>query len=55
MVERKGKVNAKVVENVQADTLTREIIKCVRDSANLYTDEYLGYNYICTIQFTCSS
>lgn len=46
MIERYGKVNAKIVENVQADTLTREIIKCVRDSANIYTDEYLGYNRI---------
>ena len=41
MVERKGKVNAKVVKNVQADTLTREIIKCI-----IYIDEYLGYNRI---------
>ena len=46
MIERKGKVNAKTVDNVQADTLTKEIIKCVRDSANLYTDEFLGYNRI---------
>ena len=46
MVERKGKVNAKVVPNTSADTLTREIIRCVRDSANIYTDEYLGYNRI---------
>ncbi len=46
MVERNGKVNAKVVPNTSADTLTKEIIKCVRDSANIYTDEYLGYNRI---------
>ena len=46
MIERNGKVNAKVIENVKSDTLTREIIKCVRDSANLYTDEFLGYNGI---------
>lgn len=46
MIERYGKVNAKIVENVQADTLTREIIKSVRESANIYTDEYLGYNRI---------
>lgn len=46
MIERNGKVNAKMVENTSADTLTREIIKCVRDSANLYTDEYLGYHRI---------
>ena len=47
MVERQGKVNAKVVPNTSSDTLTKEIIKCVRDSANVYTDEYLGYNRIC--------
>ena len=46
MIERNGKVNAKAVKNVTADTLTREIIKCVRDSANIYTDEFLGYNRI---------
>lgn len=47
MVERNGKVNAKVVPNTTADTLTKEIIRCVRDSANIYTDEYLGYHRIC--------
>lgn len=47
MIERNGKVNAKVVPNTSADTLTKEIIRCVRDSANVYTDEYLGYNRIC--------
>ena len=51
MVERNGKVNTKVVPNTSADTLTKEIIKCVRDSANVYTDEYLGYNRICQFYF----
>ena len=51
MVERKGKVNAKVVPNTTADTLTKEIIRCVRDSANIYTDEYLGYNRISQFYF----
>lgn len=51
MIERNGKVNAKVVPNVTAYTLTKEIIKCVRDSANVYTDEYLGYNRICQAQY----
>lgn len=46
MLERNGKLTAKTVENVQAETLTREIIQCVKRSANLYTDEYLGYKGI---------
>ena len=47
MIERNGKLNAKVIENVRARTLEQEIIKCVRDSANVYTDEFLGYKRIC--------
>jgi len=47
MIERNGKLNAKVIENVKARTLEQEIIKCVRDSANVYTDEFLGYKRIC--------
>lgn len=46
MIERNGKLNAKTVEDTHADTLTKEIIKRVKDSANLYTDEYLGYKGI---------
>lgn len=43
MVEREGKLNAKAVENVQHATLSREIIANVKESAKLYTDEWLGY------------
>lgn len=43
MVERGGKVNAKKVENVKQATLCREIIQNVKESAKLYTDEWLGY------------
>ena len=51
MIERNGKVNAKAIEDVTANTLTQEIIKCVRDSANVYTDEFLGYKRICQFYF----
>ena len=43
MVEREGKLNAKAVENVKHETLSREIINNVKESAKLYTDEWLGY------------
>lgn len=46
MVERTGKVNARIVADVQADTLTREIKKNVKDSATIFTDEWLGYKDI---------
>ena len=49
MVERKGKLNARVVENVKSITLTREIIRNVKESANLYTDEWLGYKGVSRI------
>jgi len=44
MVERGGKINARIVDNVQAHTLTRGVVACVKRSANLYTDEWVGYN-----------
>jgi transposase-like protein len=44
MVERNGKLNAKKVENTQARTLTSEIVQVVKETAIMYTDEYLGYN-----------
>ncbi|MCL2187966.1 MAG: IS1595 family transposase [Defluviitaleaceae bacterium] len=43
IVERGGKLNAKKVDNVQNNTLTKEVIGCVKESANLYTDEWIGY------------
>ena len=43
MVERGGKLVARIVEDVQAETLTKEVLKNVRKSANVYTDEWLGY------------
>jgi len=44
MVERGGKLVARKVDNVRAETLTREVIRNVKESATLYTDEWLGYN-----------
>jgi len=49
MVERDGKLNANVVENVQAQTLTREIVENVKLSASLFTDEWVGYNAVSKI------
>lgn len=46
MVERNGKLNAYQIEDVKADTLTAEIIKSIKETASLYTDEWLGYNNI---------
>ncbi len=49
MVERDGKLNAYKVEDVKSHTLTREIIKNVKESAKLYTDEWLGYKGVSKI------
>ena len=44
MIERGGKLNARKVDNVKKKTLTKEIIGCVKKSASLFTDEWVGYN-----------
>jgi hypothetical protein len=49
MVERHGKVSAKAVENVSSAVLTPEVIRLVKESATLYTDEWLGYKGISKI------
>ena len=49
MVERNGKLNANVVDNVGSATLTREIVANVKESASLYTDEWLGYKGVSRI------
>lgn len=49
MVERNGKLNAKTFENVGSTTLTREIVANVKESASLYTDEWLGYKGVSRI------
>lgn len=49
IVERQGKLNANVVENVKSETLTTEIIRSVKHTASLYTDEWLGYKGVSRI------
>lgn len=49
MVERSGKLNAYLVENVGSEILTTEIIQKVKGSAKLYTDEWLGYKGVSKI------
>lgn len=43
MVEREGKIIARKIDNTQAETLTKEIVRNIKESAILYTDEYTGY------------
>ncbi|WP_298062030.1 IS1595 family transposase [uncultured Rikenella sp.] len=45
MIERKGKLVAKVVKNTSCEVLTPQIVKFVKD-ALIYTDEWWGYNSI---------
>jgi len=44
MVERGGKLNARMVDNVQAKTLSREVLCHVKETATLHTDEWIGYS-----------
>jgi hypothetical protein len=44
VIERGGKLNARKVDDVKSKTLSNEIIQSVKASANLYTDEWVGYN-----------
>jgi len=44
MVERGGKVIARKIDNTQSETLTKEIVRNIKESAMLYTDEYTGYS-----------
>lgn len=43
MIERKGNLVAKVVTDTKTETLTPEVIKAVKDTALVITDEWLGY------------
>lgn len=47
MIERDGRVRARVVANVTAKTLKRQIVAAVDESARVNTDDYLGYRSIC--------
>lgn len=44
MIERNGKLNAVKVENRKTDTLCPIIYSSIKETANLYTDEHVGYN-----------
>jgi hypothetical protein len=44
MIERKGKRIAKVITDTEGETLTPEIIKTVKQSASVITDEWPGSN-----------
>ena len=44
MVERDGKLIAKVIQDAKGSTLAPQIIKNIKNSAKLYTDEWMGYN-----------
>lgn len=46
MVQRGGKLAAKAIENTQTETLTHELVAAIKQSATVYTDEWLGYNDI---------
>lgn len=49
MIERSGKLIAKKVKDTNSETLTREAIKSIKESAKVYTDEWLGYKGISKI------
>lgn len=49
MVEREGKLSAMQVDNVSSKKLTPEVIKLVKESASIYTDEWLGYKGVSKI------
>ncbi len=49
MVERDGKLNANVVKNASSATLTKEIVANLKESASLYTDEWMGYKGVSRI------
>lgn len=49
MVERKGKMKACIVGNVKSEILTREVIRTVKETADLHTDEWMGYKDVSRI------
>jgi transposase-like protein len=46
MIERGGKLNARKVSDVGIRTLTNEIVCNVKETANIFTDEWVGYDEI---------
>jgi len=49
MIERGGKLNARMVDNAQAKTLSREVLCNVKETATLHTDEWMGYSGLAKI------
>jgi hypothetical protein len=49
MVERNGLLAAKKIEDTSSESLTREVIKTIKESAKVYTDEWLGHKGISKI------
>lgn len=49
MVERNGKLSAKKIEAVSSAELTPEVIRLVKESASVFTDEWLGYRGVSKI------
>lgn len=49
MVERGGKLNARKVDDVGVRTLTNEIVRNVKETANINTDEWIGYSALATM------
>lgn len=43
MVERRGKLKAQAVDNMHKDVVNPIIVKAVKTSAKVYTDEWMGY------------
>lgn len=43
MVERGGNVIAKKIDDTKFESISPEVLKRVKDSAKIYTDEWLGY------------
>jgi len=46
MVERGGKLIARQVEDTSVKSITPEILKTIKDTATIYTDEWVGYNQV---------
>jgi len=49
LIERDGKLVAKLVDDTKQETLTPEIVKIVKDATNVFTDEWLGYRALSRI------
>lgn len=49
LMERGGKVIARKIENRDTETLTKQVVKNVKQSAILYTDEHKGYGFVGTL------